>query len=29
MVAQWIGFFNRETRVVGGIASELAGQVAT
>ncbi len=27
MVAQWIGFFNRETRVVGGIAYELSERV--
>lgn len=27
MVAQWIGFYNRDTRVVGGIASELADRV--
>jgi len=27
MVAQWIGFYNRERRVVGGIAAELAERV--
>ena len=27
MVAQWLGFYNRETRVVGGLAMELAGRV--
>ncbi len=27
MVAQWIGFYNRGTRVVGGIAKELADRV--
>lgn len=27
MVAQWIGFFNRDRRVVGGIAEELAQRV--
>lgn len=27
MVAQWIGFYNRDTRVVGGIAKEFADQV--
>jgi hypothetical protein len=27
MVAQWLGFFNRETRVVGGLAYELAEYV--
>lgn len=27
MVAQWIGFYNRDTRVVGGIAKELADRV--
>lgn len=27
MVAQWIGFFNRDRQVVGGIANELAQQV--
>jgi hypothetical protein len=27
MVAQWIGFYNRETRVVGGIAKEFAERV--
>ena len=27
MVAQWLGFYNRETRVVGGLAYELAGRV--
>ena len=27
MVAQWIGFYNRDTRVVGGLAYELAGRV--
>lgn len=27
MVAQWIGFFNRERQVVGGIAEELATRV--
>jgi glycine/D-amino acid oxidase-like deaminating enzyme len=27
LVAQWLGFFNRETRVVGGLAYELAEQV--
>jgi len=29
MVAQWLGFYNRETRVVGGLAMELAGRVRT
>jgi glycine/D-amino acid oxidase-like deaminating enzyme len=27
MVAQWLGFYNRETRVVGGLAMELARRV--
>lgn len=27
MVAQWIGFYNRDTRVVGGIAKEFADRV--
>ncbi len=27
MVAQWLGFYNRETRVVGGLAYELAERV--
>jgi ribulose 1,5-bisphosphate synthetase/thiazole synthase len=27
MVAQWLGFYNRDTRVVGGIAYELAERV--
>jgi glycine/D-amino acid oxidase-like deaminating enzyme len=27
MVAQWLGFYNRETRVVGGLAYELASRV--
>ena len=27
MVAQWIGFYNRDLRVVGGLAYELAGRV--
>ncbi len=27
MVAQWIGFYNRDTRVVGGLAYELARRV--
>jgi ribulose 1,5-bisphosphate synthetase/thiazole synthase len=28
MVAQWIGFYNRDTRVVGGIGKEFADRVA-